>query len=126
MTPASIVLPLSIVLLTSLPNVSPVQSSNQLLYIDAVSGEDSAECLNSNSTVKACQSLSFVAHNLTRTNLVGIKIVSEQLNLSKPIEFRSYTHLTINGSGNTTLHCNESNTGLAFVRVKNLIFLQSL
>ena len=45
--------------------------------------------------------------------------MSEWLNLTKPIEFRSFTHLTINGSGNT-LHCNESNAGLAFVRVKNL------
>ena len=102
--------------------VPPVQSTDQLLYvyIDAVSGEDSAECLTSNCAVKACQTLSFVANNLTRTSLVGIEIVSEWLNLSKPIEFRSYSHFTINGSGNTTLHCNESNAGLAFVKVKNL------
>ena len=113
----SIVLLLWIILFTG-----PVQSYDQLLivYIDTVSGEDSTECLNSNSTVKACQSLSFVADNLTRTNLVNIEIVSEWLNLTKPIEFRGYTHLTISGSGNTTLHCNESNAGLAFVRVKNL------
>ena len=111
-----------IVLATGLLNISPVQSSYQPLYvyIDAVSGEDSRECLNSNSTVKACQSLPFVANNLTRTNFVNIEIVSEWLNLTKQIEFRSYTHLNISGSGSTTLHCNEYNAGLAFVRVKNL------
>ena len=120
MAHASIVLPLWILLLTS--NLSPVQSSYQPLYvyIDAVSGEDSRKCLNSNSTVKACQSLSFVANNLTQTNSVNIEIVCEWLNLTDPIEFRSYTHLTISGSEKTTLHCNESNAGLAFVRVKNL------
>ena len=117
-----IVVLLCVALVTGLLNVTPVQSSEQLLYvcIDVVSGEDSKECLNFNTTVKTCQSLSFVARNLTRTNSVNIEIVSEWLNLTKPIEFRSYTHLTISGFGNTTLHCNESNAGLAFVRVKNL------
>ena len=107
--------------MTVLLHVSPVWCSDQLLYvyIDAVSGEDSTECLNSNSPVKACQSLSFVADNLTRTNLVEIEIVSERLNLNKPIQFKGYTHLTLNGTGKT-LHCNESNAGLAFVSVRKL------
>ena len=101
----------------------PAQSSDQLLYvfIDAYSGEDSTKCLNSNSTAEACQSLSFVAEHLTQKNLVVIEMKSELLVLTKPVEFNSYTYLTIRGSGNTTLHCNISNAGLAFVSVKNLI-----
>ena len=101
----------------------PAQSSDQLLYvfIDADSGEDSTKCLNSTSTAEACQSLSFVAEHLTQKNLVVIEMKSELLVLTKPVEFNSYTYLTICGSGNTTLHCNVSNAGLAFVSVKNLI-----
>ena len=101
----------------------PAWSSDLLLYvyIDADSGEDSAKCLNASSPAKACRSLSFVAENLIQTESVAIEIKSQYLNLTKSLEFNStYNRLTIAGSGNTTLHCNVSNAGLAFVGVKNL------
>lgn len=100
----------------------PVWSSQLLyVYIDADSGHDSPGCLNSNSTSKACQSLSFVVEYLTRTNSVKIEIKSQQLNLMKSVEFNgTYNHLTLSGSGNTTVSCNTSGAGLAFLNVKDL------
>ena len=91
------------------------------VYIDADNGEDSAECLQSNSTQHACQSLSFIAENLTQNEAVAIEIRSNLLNLTKPVEFRNYTGLTIIGAGPIAcIHCNVSNAGLAFVLVRNL------
>ena len=108
-----------LLLLTSGTFYVPACSSDQLhVYIDADSGEDSAKCLNSSSP---CRSLSFVAEYLNQTESVVIEIKSQYLNLEKSLEFNStYDHLTIAGSGNTTLYCNVSKAGLAFVGVKNL------
>ena len=100
-----------------------VQSSDQVLhvYVDGERGEDNDKCLMANSTAATCQSLSFVADNLSQTNCVVIKIISNFLSLTKPVDFNDYSHLTIAGSGNTTLHCkNASDAGLAFVNVRNL------
>ena len=86
-----------------------------VVRIDGVNGRDSPECLNS---IIPCQSLSFVADNLTRNNSVGIEIAGNLLNLSMPVKFNDYTYLTINGSGSkTVLYCNESEAGIAFVNV---------
>lgn len=100
----------------------PVWCSQLLyVYIDADSGKDNTGCLNSNSTSKPCQSLPFVVEYLTRTNSVRIEIKSQQLNLTRPVEFNvTYNHLTLSGSGNTTISCNASGAGLAFMNVKNL------
>lgn len=100
----------------------PVWSSQLLyVYIDAESGLDNTGCLNYNSTSKACKSLHFVVEYLTRTNSVKIEIKSQQLNLTKSVEFNgTYSHLILSGSGNTTISCNTSSAGLAFVNVKDL------
>ena len=101
----------------------PVQSSDQLLYvyIDADRGNDTLECLMSNSTLKPCQTLSFVAENMTQRHyLVRIEIVSDRLDLTQPVEFKSWEGLTINGSG-TIIHCNGSDAGIAFVNVRTLV-----
>ena len=100
----------------------PVWSFQLLhVYIDADSGQDSTGCLNSNSTSEACQSLPFVVEYLTNTNSVKIEIKSQQLYLTKPVEFNgTYNHLTLSGSGSTTVICNSSGAGLAFVSIKNL------
>ena len=100
-----------------------VQSSDQVLrvYVNGEQGEDNDECLQSNTPAATCQSLSFVADNLSQTNWVVIEISSNFLSLAKPVDFTDYSHLTIAGSGNTTLNCkNASDAGLAFVNVRNL------
>ena len=89
-----------------------------VVRIDGVNGRDSPECLNS---IFPCQSLSFVADNLTRNNSVGIEIAGNLLNLRVPVKFNGYTYLTINGSGSKiALYCNESEAGIAFVNVHYL------
>ena len=101
----------------------PVQSSDQPLYVHiyADSGNDTLECLVSNSTQKPCQTLSFVAENMTqRHDLVHIEIVSDRLDLTQPVEFNSWEGLTINGCG-TLIHCNGSDAGIAFVNVRTLV-----
>ena len=89
------------------------------VFIDVVRGEDSTDCLSSNSTAKTCRSLSFVVENFPQKEMVTITLLSHQINLTKPVEFKNYTHLIIGGC-NTTLYCNESNAGLSFVLVQNL------
>ena len=101
----------------------PVQSSDQLLYvyINADFGNDGQDCLMSDSTLKHCQTLSFVAENMTQRHyLVRIEIVSDRLDLTQPVEFNSWEGLTINGSG-TLIHCNGTDAGIAFVNVKDLV-----
>ena len=91
------------------------------VYIDGSEGKDSLECLNSNSNVTPCQSLSFVSENLTQKYFVHIEILGDLLNLTRAVNFTDYSHLNISGSGRyTTVYCNESDAGLAFIRVKNL------
>lgn len=90
------------------------------VYIDAVNGEDSNECLSAQNKTHPCKSLSFVAKNLTQNKSVTIEILSVQMNITKSAEFRNYRNLTINGGNNATICCNESNSGLMFVLVENL------
>ena len=91
------------------------------VYIDGAEGNDSLECLSSSSIETPCQSLSFVSKNLTQKHFVAIEILGDVLNLTRAVNFTDYSNLTISGSGSsTTLHCNESDAGLAFVRVVNL------
>ena len=91
------------------------------VYIDGAEGNDSLECLTSSSTETPCQSLSFVSENLTQRLFVRIEILGDVLNLTRAVNFTDYSNLTICGSGgNNTLYCNESEAGLAFVRVTNL------
>ena len=100
----------------------PALSVDQPLYVvvDGKHGNDTRQCLK-NSHPIPCQSLSFVAQNLTQNNSVWIEISGELLNLRVPVEFTDYTNLRITGSGSETkLHCNESEAGLAFVSVQNL------
>ena len=96
-----------------------VLSMDHAVMIDGVNGKDCVECLNS---ILPCQSLSFVAENLTRNNSVRIEIAGNLLNLRVPVMFNGYTYLTINGSGSklTVLYCNESEAGIAFVNVHYL------
>ena len=110
------VLLLSRLCLSSQSLVQPLR-----VYIDGAEGNDSLECLNSSSIETPCQSLSFVSQNLTQKHFVVIEILGDVLNLTRAVNFTDYSNLTISGSGsNTTLHCNESDAGLAFVRVVNL------
>ena len=91
------------------------------VYIDADRGNDGQDCLMSNSTLKPCQTLSFVAENMTqRHDLVCIEIVSDRLDLTQPVEFNSWEGLTINGCG-TLIHCSGSDAGIAFVNVRTLV-----
>ena len=91
------------------------------MYIDGYEGNDSLEYLNSSSIETPCQSLSFVSQNLTQKHFVVIEILGDVLNLTRAVNFTGYSNLTISGSGSsTTLQCNESDAGLAFVRVVNL------
>ena len=91
------------------------------VYIDGAEGNDSLECLNSSSIETPCQYLSFVSQNLTQKHFVAIELLGDVLNLTRAVNFTDYSNLTISGSGSsTTLHCNESDAGLAFVRVVNL------
>ena len=92
------------------------------VYVHGSKGNDSLECLNSNSSETPCQSLSFVSENLTQKHFVHIEILSELLNLTRAVNFNNYSHLTISGSGrHTTLYCNKSNAGLAILQVKNFL-----
>ena len=88
------------------------------VYIDDVSGNDSTECLNSNSTLKPCKTLSYVAENLNWTK-AAVTVLSDRLNLTLPVEFRHLQQLVISGNHSTIL-CSETNAGLAFVGVENL------
>ena len=91
------------------------------VYIDGAEGRDSLRCLNSSSTETPCQSLSFVAESRTQTHSVSIEILGHVLNLTRAVNFTDYFNLTISGCGtSTTLYCNESGAGLAFVQVVNL------
>ena len=91
------------------------------VYIDGAEGRDSLGCLNSSSTETPCQSLSLVAETLTQKHSVSIEILGHVLNLTRAVNFTDYSNITISGSGtNTTLYCNESDAGLAFIRVVNL------
>ena len=90
------------------------------VYIDGSKGNDSPECLNSNSSETPCQSLSFVSENLTQKYFVHIEILGDILNLTRAVNFTDYCNLTISGSGrSTTFHCNESDAGLAILQVQN-------
>ena len=100
----------------------PALSVDQPLHVvvDGKHGNDTRQCLK-NSHPIPCQSLSFVAQNLTQNNSVWIEISGELLNLRVPVKFTDYTNLRITGSERETkLHCNESEAGLAFVSVQNL------
>ncbi|CAI8023142.1 hypothetical protein GBAR_LOCUS13557 [Geodia barretti] len=109
-------LSLLLLILSSQSLVQPLR-----VYIDGAEGNDSLECLNSSSIETPCQSLSFVSKNLTQKHFVVIEILGDVLNLTRAVNFTDYFNLTISGSGSsTTLHCNESDAGLAFVRVVNL------
>ncbi|CAI8040087.1 hypothetical protein GBAR_LOCUS22340 [Geodia barretti] len=109
-------LSLLLLILSSQSLVQPLR-----VYIDGAEGNDSLECLNSSSIETPCQSLSFVSQNLTQKHFVAIEILGDVLNLTRAVDFTDYSNLTISGSGsNTTLHCNEADAGLAFVRVVNL------
>ena len=111
-----------IIFLTEVYLFSQAQAQPLVVYIDGSKGKDSPECLNSSSSETPCQSLSFVAENLTQKHFVHIEILSEVLNLTEAVNFTGYSHLNISGSGsNITLYCNESNAGLAFLNVKNLV-----
>ena len=88
------------------------------VYIDDVSGNDSTECLNSNSTLKPCKTLSYVAKNLNWTK-AAVTVLSDCLNLTLPVEFKHLQQLVISGNHSTIL-CSETNAGLAFVGVENL------
>ena len=88
------------------------------VYIDDVSGNDSTECLNSNSTLKPCKTLSYVAENLNWTK-AAVTVLSDRLNLTLPVEFKHLQQLVISGNHSTIL-CSETNAGLAFVGVENL------
>ena len=99
------------------------QTQLLIVSVDGVKGSDSHQCLDPSSAMKPppCKTLSFVSENLTQTDFVTIKIVSDTLILTKGVNFTNYTNLTISGSaGNNTLYCNESDAGLVFERVKNL------
>ena len=103
--------------------ISYCQAQPLIVYVDGVKGSDSHQCLDPSSAMKPppCKTLSFVSENLTQTDFVTIKIVSDTLILTKAVNFTGYTNLNISGSaGNNTLCCSESDAGLAFQRVKNL------
>ena len=112
----------AVVLLTevSISSATLVQPLN--VYIDGDKGNDSLECLNSSSSETPCQSLSFISENLTQKYFVHIEILGDILNLMRAVNFIEYSHLNIGGSeSNTTLYCNETDAGLAFLNVKNLV-----
>ena len=97
-------------------------SQSLTVYINGSEGKDSPECLNSSSSETPCQSLSFVSENLTQKQFVHIEILGDILNLTRAVNFTDYSHLNISGSGGyTTVRCNESIAGLAFLGVKNLL-----
>ena len=101
---------------------SQSQARPLVVCIDGVKGKDSPECLNSNSNVTPCKSLSFVSENLTQKYFVHIEILGDILNLMRAVNFIEYSNLNISGSeSNTTLYCNETDAGLAFLNVKNLV-----
>ena len=97
-------------------------SQSLTVYIDGSEGKDSPECLNSSSSETPCQSLSFVSENLSQKQFVHIEILGDILNLTRAVNFTDYCNLNISSSGGyTTVYCNESNAGLAFLWVKNLL-----
>ena len=90
------------------------------VVVDGMAGTDNDTCLLPKSAVK-CRSLEFVADHLTQKELVEIEIESGALNLTGPVEFTDFSHLTISGhSVMTNISCNQSGAGLAFVGVQNL------
>ena len=102
-----------------LVQVLSVDQSLHVIVVDGRHGNDTIECMHSNST--SCRSLSFIAQKLTQKYSIEIEISGKLLNLTVPVEFNNYTNLMITGSGReTTLHCNKPEAGLAFVSVKNL------
>ena len=88
------------------------------VYIDGANGTDSTECLSSNSTLKPCQTLPYVAKNLNSTR-AEVTVLSERLNLTLPVEFKHFHWLVVSGNVSTIL-CSETNAGLAFVGLHNL------
>ena len=91
-----------------------------VVHIDGDKGRDDVNCLNQ-SFSESCQSLEFVADHLTQKEFVEIEIESGALNLTGPVEFTDFSHLTISGhSVMTNISCNQSGAGLAFVGVQNL------
>ena len=91
-----------------------------VIHIDGERGRDSTDCLESSSNEK-CRSLSFVADYLTQREMVEIVIESGELNLTGPVDFTEFHHLTISGHSSLTLiTCSESGAGLAFVGVGDL------
>ena len=90
------------------------------VVVDAVNGTDNATCLLPKSDTK-CRSLSFVADYLTQREMVEIVIESGELNLTGPVDFTEFHHLTISGHSSLTLiTCSGSGAGLAFVDVGDL------
>lgn len=101
------------------------QCVNQPLkvYVDGARGHNSQKCLDSNSSQdNPCESLSFVALNLTQKELVDIEILGEWLNLTQPANFSSFSNITIFGCpiNSTTIECTEFDAGLSFVNVTDL------
>ena len=86
------------------------------VYVDGKRGLPCTECLNHTPVV--CRSL---CDNLTQSSNVEILIVGDTLYLSKPVLFRNMANLKITSEEkNATIFCNESNSGVAFLWVRNL------
>ena len=97
-----------------------IMEQSLVIHIDGERGRDSVDCLESRSNEK-CRSLSFVADYLTQREMVEIVIESGELNLTGPVDFTEFHHLTISGHSSPTLiTCNGSGAGLAFVGVGDL------
>ena len=90
------------------------------IFIDPLIGNDTDQCLDSNSSSTPCKTLSFVAENLTSKYLVQIEIQREIMTLEKSADFVKYTNLTLNGRRNATINCTQPNVGLAFTLIDNL------
>ena len=94
--------------------------SHLRVSVDGTDGKDSNACLTNED--KPCQSLSFISENLKEKNFVEIEILSDVLNLTKPVNFTHYHNLNIisGSTSSTRVCCNTSDAGLAFVRVTKL------
>ena len=102
-------------------DLKTVKCSDLNVYVDAVRGNDDKECVSALPVRHPCKSLAFVANNLPQKELVTIKILNDQIDISTSLKFVNYRNLTIKGRNNsTTICCNESNSGLMFMLVDNL------
>ena len=104
-------------------------SSELVIYVDAVNGQNDSSCLQPRGP--PCQSLEYVQQNVksVTNHSVVIEICNPGINLIAALVFEDFVHLSIRGAGSmnqTTINCSTSYSGLTFFNITglSLSFLQ--